>query len=163
MRWFRSFYETTWWGRGTSFPLCLVRTAVESKNETFHQSGNIMYQNIKMHTSELNRVVLFCFFISVKQTKHKAVESVVSCLHTAGSVQWDVSFLLCEVFAHIIRNEARLQHKPALCPVLPLVAFLHHISLQRKRNMRIFFFLPVLGVMSTLWIGPTGSAEEATH
>lgn len=33
-----------------------------------------------------------------------------------------------------VRDEVWLQHEPALRPVLPLVAFLHHVALQREEE-----------------------------
>lgn len=55
-----------------------------------------------------------------------------SCLHTAGSVQHDVSFLLGQVLADVVRDAVWLQHEPALGPVLPLMTFLQHVALRRE-------------------------------
>lgn len=50
-------------------------------------------------------------------------------LHTAASVKNDVSLLLREVFTDIVGQRGGSKYEPALRPVLPLVAFLHHVTL----------------------------------
>lgn len=50
-------------------------------------------------------------------------------LHTAVSVQNDVSSLLHLIFTDVVRQRVGLKDEPALGPVLPLVAFFHHVSL----------------------------------
>lgn len=57
-----------------------------------------------------------------------------SCLHSAVSIQHDVSFLFCQILSDVVGDGVGLQHEPALRPVLPLVTFLHHVALQREMN-----------------------------
>ena len=51
-------------------------------------------------------------------------------LNTAVSIQHDVSFLLCQVLAHVVGDGVGSQQEPALGPVFPLVPLLQHVALK---------------------------------
>lgn len=54
-------------------------------------------------------------------------------LHCAIPVQQDVSLVLGQILVDVVGDEVGLEQEPALSPVLPLVALLHHVALQGQQ------------------------------
>ena len=56
-------------------------------------------------------------------------------LYDTAFIQLDFSSPVFQVLADVVGHGERLQHKPALRPVLPLVTFLQHKALQRETGV----------------------------
>lgn len=81
----------------------------------------------------------------------------VPCLHTAVSIQQDVTLLLCQVLAHVVGYGVGPQEEPAFCPVLSLVTLFHHVALQQAKNrmLRQFCVSVFLLVCVNIGVGKT--------
>lgn len=55
-------------------------------------------------------------------------------LHHTALVQCELSLLLPQVLPHVVLHLTRLQHEPALLPVLPHVPLLQHVTLRQVNN-----------------------------